>query len=291
MDNMNNIRFTNYMKKFLIIYLFLFFYQGYSQVYNFDAKYRQAEITFIDKHIENGFIYGFIERKFIEFTPSNGFSLSNIEERLNLNDNTMSFKTTIDGSKKELSQNDLISVKVLNDEGEYINWKLMELKTVNVDGKIINLNRKAWLPIYKEDKINIFSKSVYSQQGQSKPKYGFTMIYLNNPKDNFAINPIDYNRINIFNIGKINDKLIFALKEVFKDCPEFLKKIEGDPDEVIDRYFKNRIQRKKDREVFRENSKDLSRKDRNFLEIELKENTAVEPYLKLIDEYKVTCVD
>ncbi|MBC7641770.1 MAG: hypothetical protein H7174_05440 [Flavobacterium sp.] len=261
----------------------------------FDAKYREAEVTFADKHTEKGFIYGFIEDKFFALKPSYDLGLQTIESRLNFNDNNFSFKNTQDGEKRRLSQNDIIAVNVrIDDESNFQEWRLMDLKTVNVKGEIIDLKKKIWLPLYKSDKINVFATSVYSQPEANgipfgKPKYGFTMVYLNNSKDNFAINPVDFNRVNIFNMNKIDDKVIFALKEVLKDCPDYVKQLDGDPELVLDRYFSNRDERRKEKEELKNLNKDLKREYRKFFEIERKEKMWINPYLKIIEEYKNTC--
>lgn len=45
---------------------------------------------------------------------------------------------------------------------------------------------------------------------------------MNNPKDNFAINPLDFSLMDLMdNKSKIHSKVINAIKTIVKDCPEF----------------------------------------------------------------------
>jgi hypothetical protein len=284
------------MKKYSIFLLFVFgsiFAQrphSNEILFTLGTKYEKAEITFLDGHKESGFIYGFISNKWIEFGNPLTSGLETLENKLNLMDNSFTFKNTIEGAPRNLTQKDFNEIRIFDDKLQGQDYKLMDLKTVNVKGDIIDLHKKAWLPLYSVDKISIYAYDVMFSDNRGSPsKYAFTAVYLNNPKDNFAINPIDYNRINLFNFGKIDDKLIFVLKEVFKDCPEFVKKFNGDPKKVLSNYFKDPQQRKIDKKEFKENSKDLSKHEKKELEMKMNEKMWIDPYLKLIEEYNTTC--
>lgn len=284
------------MKNYIVLFLFVFGIaiaqkpKSNEILFTLGTKYENAEVIFVDGHSENGFIYGFISNKWIEFGNPLSLGFETLENRLNLTDNSFSFKNTIDGTSRNLTQSDINEVTIIDEKSQSEHYKLMNLKTVNVKGEIIDLNKKAWLPLYKVDKINVYAYDVMFSDNRSGPsKYAFTVAYLNNPKDNFAINPIDFNRINLFNLGKIDDKMIYVLKEVFKDCPEFIKKLNGNPKTVLSDYFKDPQQRKIDKNELKESSKGLSKQEKKELEIKLNEKMWVDPYLKLIDDYKKAC--
>jgi hypothetical protein len=226
------------------------------------TKYREAEITFVDEHTEKGYIYGFIDNKAIEFDFNFLSEFSSIETRLNLTDESFDFKKSLEEKPIKLKSKDIVEIRLTNYDGKLEYWKLMDLKTVNSKGEIIDLHKKAWLPILKMGKVNLFSINIISRN-----KYAYTISYLNNSNDNFAINPINLSLLDVFSLGKINNKMIFALKDVFKDCPEFLKQLEGDEKTVLERYFKNGKEIKEDKKELKEKSENLSRDERKQLEM------------------------
>jgi hypothetical protein len=279
------------MKKLIIIFCITTFSafaqkpNGNEILFTFGTEYKEAEVTFVDGHKENGFVYGFISNRWIEFGNPLETGFETLENRLNLMDKSFSFKNTSDGDSRKLTQNDISEVEIKRKDGKINHYKLMDLKTVNIKGEIIDLKKKAWLPFYKKDVINVFAYDLYSENG-----YMTTVVYLNNPKDNFAINPIDFNRLNIFNLGKIDDKILFALNEVFKDCPEYAKKLKGNPKEILANYFNNDTAAiRKEVKEFNKKNKDLSKADKKEYEIELYEKFWTDPYLKFINEYHQAC--
>ncbi len=248
------------------------------------TKYREAEITFVDKHIEKGYIYGFIDNRAIEFDLNFLSEFSSIETRLNLTDESFDFKKSLEEKPTKLKSKDIVEIKLTNYDGKLEYWKLMDLKTVNSKGEIIDLHKKTWLPILKTGKVNLFSINIISRK-----KYAYTISYLNNSNDNFAINPINFNLLDIFNFNKINEKMIFVLKEVFKDCPEYLKNFDNNPNTFLEKYFKTRQEMKNDEKELKESTENLPKNERKQLEMEMKSKFFTDPYLKLIDEYEKTC--
>lgn len=256
-------------------------------LFTYGSDYIPAQLTYIDGHQETGFVYGFIYSRWVEFAnPLEIDELATIEDDLNLSDKRFSFKKTKDSEAIKLSQNEVKEVILYWDTDHREHFKLMNLKTVNGKGEIVDLKKRAWLPLWRKDKVNIFSLSVYENG-----RYAFSMVYLNNEKDNFAINPIDMNNIDFFNLGKINGKVVRALKEVFNDCPEYLKTLEGNPKEVVLRYFKNKGNKQVSSEVkaFDDAHPEMSRAERREYHAAIAQKVETDPYVKLISEYTAVC--
>lgn len=252
-------------------------------IITFGREYREAEVTFKDNVVKKGYLFGFLENSFIEVgNPMS--NLMKIEKKLNLLDNHFKFKNSIDDNDHiVLSQDDIKEVKI-KEFGKLIKYKLLSLKTVNVKGEIVDLDTKAWLPLYSSDRVNIFAYTILVNKN-----YFWTPVYLNKEDEDFAISPIDINRINVFNIGKIDDKIIVALKEVFKDCPNYVKIINEDPVKKLTDNFQNSKEQKEIIKKFEQENKELPKKDKKKKLDELKASFLIQPFLNFINEYKSTC--
>ena len=121
---------------------------------NMGNKFEEAEISYTDNTEIKGFINGFIENNSIEIGTNNNFG--KLEEQLNLADEKFYFKKDLNDKATVLTQANIksISVVVNNVTKTYY---LMKIKSVDKNKKIVDLNRKAWLPLLKnDDKIKIF---------------------------------------------------------------------------------------------------------------------------------------
>lgn len=108
---------------------------------DFSAKYTKAEITHRNGTKEIGYIYGFIQNKALSFNFKNAFS-SNPIDALNLSDKSFSFKKELDQKEINLTSDEIIEVKIIEDGVNFGHYKLMDLATVNLDGTIKDLKRK-----------------------------------------------------------------------------------------------------------------------------------------------------
>jgi|GEM_PF-3826171 len=264
---------------------------GYAQI-NFNRSllshginFIEARIVFKDGHSENGFIKGFIDQPNITFNYETGFE--SLEKQLNLTDNKFEFKNTEEGISRKLTNEDVNQITIVFDKGKFYTYQLYNMKTANSKGKIVDVNRKIWLPVIKKGKVNILGFNIINS---SNGRYGETVVYLNREGEDFVINPFDRNRINFFNLGKIDDKFIATLNEVFKDCPEYLNLINADPKSFVEMTTKKiKENRKEADKKFKDDSKDLNKKDRKNLEIEIYEQFYIAEYIKIIDEYLKFC--
>jgi hypothetical protein len=262
---------------------------------DFSSKYTKAEITHINGEKEVGYIYGFIQNKALSLNIGNPFS-SSFSDALNLSDKSFSFKKELNQKAENLNSEEINEVRILNDSITVNHYRLMDLATVNSDGTIKDLKKKAWLPIYSENFINIFSYDVYEEIEDSRGnrtgnfEKAATMIYLNNSKNNFAINVMDYGITDIFSKTKLLTKWTGGLLEVFKDCPQFIKANINEKKiwNFESKYFDTEeLEKTKMTEI--KNERSLKKNERNIKLNNLDSEIQITPYLRMIEDYKNTC--
>ena len=262
---------------------------------DFSSKYTKAEITRINGEKEIGYIYGFIQNKALSLNIGNPFS-SSFSDALNLSDKSFSFKKELNQIAEKLNSEEINEVKILNDSVAVNHYRLMNLATVNSDGSILDLKKQAWLPFYSENLINIFSYDVYEEIEDSKGNRTgnfekvATMIYLNNPKNNLAINVMDYGLSDIFSKTKLLTKWTGGLLEVFKDCPQFIKANinENKIWNFESKYFDvDELEKLKTAEI--KSDKSLKKIEKNIKLNNLDSEIQITPYQRMIEDYINTC--
>ncbi len=286
------------MKKFFFLFFFLITIVSFAQKpgdamlqLTFGTEYVPAKLTFLDNHVEEGYVYGFIENRFFEVNMGFISGFETIENKTNLDDKVFDFRATSNGEVKKLQSKNLKSIVLLGNEDDVdIQYDYINLKTVNSAGEIVDLNKKIWLPLIKKDNISLYGYSYFlTQPNGSGAQYICTPVYLKGANQDFAIPPIDYNRVNLFNLGKIDDKFKIAVKEIFKDCPELIAKM--DLEKTFTKEDKrSAVQKYKEEEKeYKAKAKELPRKERKSFRTKFYENKALEPYFIMIDEYNKTC--
>lgn len=262
---------------------------------DFSSKYTKAEITRINGEKEIGYIYGFIQNKALSLNIGNPFS-SSFSDALNLSDKSISFKKELNQIAEKLNSEEINEVKILNDSVAVNHYRLMNLATVNSDGSILDLKKQAWLPFYIENLINIFSYDVYEEIEDSRGNRTgnfekvATMIYLNNPKNNLAINVMDYGLSDIFSKTKLLTKWTGGLLEVFKDCPQFIKANinENKIWNFESKYFDvDELEKLKTAEI--KSDKSLKKIEKNIKLNNLDSEIQITPYQRMIEDYINTC--
>ncbi len=268
------------MKKqllFLIIFTCVTYY-GYTQTlyYGFPDSEKDAEITFTDGHLETGKIYGFIDRRSIYLDVENPFK--SIERRLNLTDKIFHFDNG-DGNKRKIKSDQAKKIKI-TENGKDIFYERLYVKTVNSKGKIIDLKRQVWLPyFYLDHQIGILGLNMLD----INKNYAGTLVFLKRVEEDFVINSIDYNRLNIFNFSKFDDKMYAVFRETFRDCKATV--------EYID-YFSNLKgkKKKKIRKEMMEKYKTTSIDEGGDL-IERQQKIALTAPLFFLNHYNQNCPD
>lgn len=197
------------------------------------AKYfNSCEITYSDGHKVKGYIAYFLETTSRDYED---LYASSIERFLNLDDNSFEFKEHISDLPKTITQKNLSAITVFYDNNYYKSYRLMNIRKLDSDGKIITSSKKAWLPIIKEDVISLYQKNLYEDTFKynrkskdyilKKRKKLTTLTYLSNQKQDVAFEIYDVEKFRM-SLPSYNDKyLAKVLQYIFHDCNDFLESI------------------------------------------------------------------
>ena len=274
------------MKKIILLITIIFNYNVMvSQTYtsnsglinlNLGNKYEEAEITYSDSTKVKGYINGFIENNSIEVGLGLDF-FDKFEDQLNLDDKKFYFKKEIDDKAITLTQENIksISVVVNNVTKTYY---LLKIKSVDKKKNIVDLNRKVWLPLLKDDdKIKIFGFNLFLNN-----RYVGTFNYLSNDNE-YALKPTD--RVFVSSDTMIESYQIM-LKYIFNDCEQIKPLIDEftNKEKAKKKYAELQLQIKAVKK-----EKGLTKIDEKNKILKLNEDYFTEPYVKMIEEYKKSC--
>ena len=274
------------MKKIILLITIIFNYNVMvSQTYtsnsglinfNLGNKYEEAEITYSDNTKVKGYINGFIENNSIEVGLGLDY-FDKFEDQLNLDDKKFYFKKEIDDKAITLTQENIksISVVVNNVTKTYY---LLKIKSVDKKKNIVDLNRKVWLPLLKDDdKIKIFGFNLFLNN-----RYVGTFNYLSNDNE-YALKPTD--RVFVSSDTMIESYQIM-LKYIFNDCEQIKPLIDEftNKEKAKKKYAELQLQIKTVKK-----EKGLTKIDEKNKILKLNEDYFTEPYVKMIEEYKKSC--
>lgn len=278
------------MKKLLLLAMIFIWQNNFAQIYIYTAKkeFIPAEIKLSNGEIISGYIKEFNVPNAIEF-PEFTFNL-NLEAELRMDRTKFNFKKTLEGSSEKI---DLNSIKSITLKGEdTITYEKLKLKTINSKLEVVDLQREIMAPLIKEGKINIYGLKAY----ECTPRYGCSLMwvltYIKKPNDEYAYIPVDYNRLNIFNLGKIDDKFFRAFEEAGKDCPEFLSYTAEKKAKFSDKAYRKElaaIRKQFDKDKKEKLKQIKSNRERIKAEDDMETQFYLKFYLDEIKEYSSRC--
>ncbi|MCF1193902.1 hypothetical protein [Mangrovimonas futianensis] len=279
------------MNKFLLQIVFLLFVTStYSQlVFNFSKKeYIPCEIELSDGNTLRGFVKDFDEPNAVEFS---GYQFS-IESRTNLDRKFYTFVKELKGEKQDIMLEDIQSI-LLKDE-DTIKYEKIKVKTINSNMEVVDLNREVMIPLLREGDINLYGIKVYNCGSGMGCEMAYVLAYIKNENQEHAYIPIDFNRINLFNLGKIGDKFLKSFEMAGSDCPAFLEYLEEQKVLFDDKSFQKA--HKEDYKNFRKEVKQKLKtikggKNKRKEEDKLYAAFFVKMYTDMIDEYSSRCHD
>ena len=287
------------MKKITALFCILFsiFIFSQSDVYFGKKKLMGAEIILENGTIKTGFLQDFHSQKFYNTDMQ---SFSSIEKYLKYDTKEFKFKEEAGSAIQIINIADVKRIILLNTDGsERLVYDKMKLKTINSKNEVVDLNKTVILPLEQEGKLNLYGitlvaygqPSLYSTGAATKYLTTLFIPYLKSSNSEYAYLPFDINRMNIFNLGKLEAKFKKALEESTKDCPEFQSNIDETMKVFEKRLTKDQKQMYYDKEEkkkqIRKNTKDKGEED--FLQMKIDAEYGIEPYLKLVDDYNKKC--
>ncbi len=280
----------------LIITSCLFF--GQSDVYFGKKPLVGAEIILENGDIKTGFLQDFKNARYIS---SDLQSITSIEKRLDYDDKEFKFKEGANSPVQKINIEDIKRIIILNTDGsEKLVYDKMKLKTINSKYEVVDLNKTVILPLHQEGKLNLYGITlmIYGTNSMqfgisTKGSYATTLFipYLKHSDSEYAYLPFDINRMNLFNLGKLEGKFKKALEESTKACPEFQANI----DETMKAFEKSMKKEQKQMYYDKEEKKKQIRKatkdkaEEDFLQMKVDAEYGMEPYLKLVDAYNQKC--
>lgn len=189
-----------------------------------NAKYTNATVYYNNGQSEKGLINSFLEDNFFDFNIFGTF-----EEGLIYHDKSIKFKTSEDAEAKKIAIGDIdkIIVHYENFDKEY---KALFIRNVNRKGIIEESNVKIFLPLLRSGKVNLYGfyhRETYTNHDRKMSSSSSSVtevFYLQNANENYAFNYYDIELQDVFNL---RDRLANPLKELFKDCPELLTKVQN----------------------------------------------------------------
>lgn len=257
-------------------------------IYTAKKDFIPAEIKLANGEIISGYIKEFNVPNAIEF-PDFTFNF-NIESELRLDRTKFNFRRTLEGSSEKIDLNSIKSITLKSEDT--ITYEKLKLKTINSKLEVVDLEREIMAPIIKSGKINVYGIKVYECSSSYGCSLMWVLTYIKKPNDEFAYIPVDYNRLNIFNLGKIDDKFFRAFEEVGKDCPEFLNYIKEKKAKFSDKAYKKELSTA--RKQFDKDKKEKLKQIKNNLERrKVEDEMEIQYYLKFyldeIKEYSSRC--
>ncbi|MBW8524510.1 hypothetical protein K0U91_09175 [Chryseobacterium chendengshani] len=273
------------MKK-LIVLLFIFsfsFVFSQEDVYFGKKASIPVEIIMENGEVKTGFLQNFQNPKYVY---ADMLLLGNIEKKLRFEIDEFNFKEEQSSAVEKIGINDLKRIVILGKDGsEKLVYDKMKLKTINVKGEILDVKKTVVLPLEQEGKTNLYGINIVFVQN-NRYNNNIYLPYMKKADEEYGYIVIDLNRVNFFNLGKIDDKLKKAIYEVTKDCAPFsdnldvrIKEFEDD----VKTARKEGFAKKKELRKIAKNGGE------GFDAMKIDHEYSSMPYRELLDEYEQKC--
>lgn len=282
------------MKKISLVLLLLIgkiYGQAQSDInfYFGKVEYINATVNLIDGKRLLGEVQDFDSPNFIEFTNPYDFNPSTLESNNNLDRKKIKFRRNASEKYRTIPSDSINYITYFDNELNKVKeFKRLHILKAKSNGEIVDSGNTIFLPLIKNDSINFYG---YNITIKGIGKYARTVFYMNNPKDNFAINPLDFSLMDLMgNKNKIHSKVVNAIKSIVKDCPEFTSKLDAKQD-VTKEMEKDALQKyqEMEKQVAEGKKKLKTKKEKNAYEAEVYSDYYLSPFLKLTEDYKKMC--
>lgn len=133
----------------------------------------------------------------------------------------------------------------------------LDMKYINKDGKVNDKRKRSFQPLLYDGKIQIYGSNMKMCSTVSC-NYVYSQLYIRNAKDEFAVMPVDYDKLGLF-AGSLYEKMVEAFRYAGRDCQEFQKYMDTFEAKIQDKEFKKTMNAKfKDirKKAFDEGKKD-----------------------------------
>ncbi|MBD8081704.1 hypothetical protein [Chryseobacterium caseinilyticum] len=150
------------------------------------------------------------------------------------------YKKTKTSADEKFGANEVKLVKIYDDHDDVVNAiERLDMKYIDKNGQVSDKKKRSFQPMLYDGKLQIFGSNLTICTGAAC-NYVYSKIYIKNAKDDFAVMPVDYDKMGLF-AGSLYDKMAEAFKYAGRDCPEFLKYMEQFDAKLEDKEFKKEI--------------------------------------------------
>jgi len=177
------------------------------------AKYTSATLTFNDGHTEDGFVSSFLNDDFANWKLFPG-----IEDKLDLYDASLRFKTDEKGDSRIISSDDLDQVTLHYTDGEVI-YKSLIYRNVSANGTVKDSTHRIWLNLLRAGKINIYGYRYVEKYREGTIDGGY-VFYFQNAKTPLALRGDFMENIGVSAVHNENARNLIHefLKILMPDC-------------------------------------------------------------------------
>jgi hypothetical protein len=257
-----------------------------SQVVFYFGKpdYGNATVLLTDGKTMIGEVQDFSSPNSVEFNGAVGSATEEFEQSFNFDRKKIKFRKNKNDSFR-LIPSDSIDIIQFFDEDLNKTFEFKRLKIFkSSNGEIRESKRTVFLPLFKKDAISLYGYHVYTSG-----HYATTIVYINNPKDNIALNPYELNIAELLTARKtLTARITGSYKFVSKNCPDFHQWLDEKLIEEYETIFKPYY--KATRQEVKEGKKKLKTKQEKRA---LENQKWTEFYIKLVsptvEKYKEFC--
>lgn len=221
--------------KFILLLFCIAFVKLFSQPYY--GKHNTKDLPKADFILTNGStVNGFL----VGYTYPNGtypgfFNKDDIYNFI--------YKKTKTSEDEKFGADEVKSVKIYDEQGDVqSSIERLDMKYIDKNGQVNDKKKRSFEPLLYDGKIRIYGSNLKVCSG-AVCTYVYSKLYIKNAKDDFAVMPVDYDKLGVF-AGSLYDKMAEALKYVGRDCPEFQKYMNALEIKFGDKAFKKEINAK-----------------------------------------------
>ncbi len=153
------------------------------------------------------------------------------------------YKKTKTSEDEKFGADEVKSVKIYDEYGDVTsNIERLDMKYVDKDGKVNDKKKRSFQPLLYDGKIQIYGSNM-KMCSTTVCNYVYSQLYIRNAKDDFAVMPVDYDKLGLF-AGSLYEKMVEAFRYAGRDCPEFQKYMDTFEAKIQDKDFKKALNAK-----------------------------------------------
>lgn len=251
------------------------------------TNYIPATVQLNNGKVLMGEVQDFDSPDLVKVNNPFGFEPKDLESEFNLDRKKIKFRTNASEKEIYIYSDSINQITHFDTELNQVKeFKRLRILKTNNNGEVYDSGKSCFLPLIKKDSISYYGYNLIVEN-----KYARTVFYMNNSKDNFAINPLDFSMMDILKKeSKLQTEVINAVKYITKDCTEFHKIIETKP-EITKEMKKDALQKYKQMEQdVKEGKKKLkTKREKVAFESEVFSSYYLTPFMTITKEYNTLC--